>query len=131
MKLTDYVTEQMGRPGRGAFETWLIMVWGLWALLVKPEVFWVKGLDEPIEQGTGGGWARRLLISLTQIVLGILRTVVSVLGIALLLFYLALSPLFIIGLRLVAWVIAKRNLRRRAKMLAEARADLTNRVPPQ
>lgn len=131
MKLTDYVQAKMLSTHRGLFKGWVMMVWSLWVMLVKPEVFWVNDEAEPIEQDSGGGWVRRLIISLVQMVLGALRVVRSIFGITLLLCCVVLSPLTIVLLRLTARVIAKRNQRRRAKMLAEARADLTNRVPPQ
>lgn len=128
MKLTDYVEAQMLDPGRGMIRGWLVLVWALWALLVKPETFRVKDLDEEIELGMGGGQVLRLFVALAQVVLGALKAVFSVCGIALLLIYLVLSPFGIVIMRLTAHCIARRNLRRRAKLLAEARAGM--RTPP-
>jgi hypothetical protein len=127
MKLTDYVALQMVGPRRGLFKGWLTMVWAIWALLVKPETFRVEGQAEPIELGTGGGWVRRLLISVLQIVTGVLKTVIALLAIALLLVYLALTPLSVVLMRLTARYLAWRNQRRRAQLLAKAREGLEPR----
>jgi hypothetical protein len=131
MKLSDYVEAQMIDPTRGLIKDWRVMAWALWALLFKPERFRVKDLDEDIELGMGGGQVRRLFAGLGQVVLGTLKALFSLLGITLLLTYLVLSPLGIVMMRVAAHCMAWRSRRRRAKLLAEARADLTNRVPPQ
>lgn len=128
MKLTDYVAEQMFGPRRGLFNGWRMLVWGLWALLVKPEHFQVD--DEDIEMGTGGGQLRKLVGGVLMIVAGIGRVCFSLFGIAMLLVFLVLSPFGVLILRLVANLRARRNLRRHAKQVAAARADLANRTPP-
>ena len=127
MKLTDYVAEKMADPSRGMIRGWLVMVWSLWALLIKPETFRVKDLEEPITLEMGGGQVLRLFVALAQVVLGVLKAVFSVCGIVLLLVYLLLSPFMIVIMRLTAHILARRSMRRRAKVLAEARAAM----PPQ
>jgi len=127
MKLSDYVALQMAGPRRGLFKGWLMLVWAIWALLVKPESFRVPGQDEPIELGTGGGWLRRLFISVLEVVVGVLKAMVAMLAVALLLFYLALTPLSIVLLRLTARYVVWRNQRRRAQLLAKAREGLEPR----
>lgn len=129
MKLTDYVADQMFGPRRGLFNGWRMLVWGLWAMLVKPDRFQVD--DEDIEMGMGGGQLRRLVGGVLMIVAGIGRVCLSLFGITLLLVFLVLSPVSVLILRLVASLRARRNLRRHAKQVAAARADLANRTPPQ
>lgn len=129
MKLTDYVGEQM-LARRGVFNGWRVMVWALWALLTKPDRFQVEDTDEDIEMGMGGGQLRRLVGGVLMILSGIGRVFFSALGIALLLVILLLSPVCILMLRLNANLRAWRNLRRHAKQMAAARADLANRTPP-
>lgn len=126
MKLSDYVEAQMLDPTRGLLKDWRVMAWALWALLVKPERFRVKGLDEDIELGMGGGQVRRLFAGLGQVVLGTLKALFSLLGITLLLTYLVLSPLGIVLMRLAAHCMAWRSRRRRAKLLAQARTFIDN-----
>lgn len=128
MKLSDYVGNQMFGPRRGLFNGWRMLVWGLWALLVKPDRFQVD--DEDIEMGMGGGQLRRLVGGVLMIVAGISRVCFSLFGIALLLVFIVTSPVGVLILRLVASLRARRNLRRHAKQMAAARADLANRTPP-
>ena len=127
MKLSDYVALQMAGPRRGLFKGWLMLVWAIWALLVKPESFRVPGQDEPVELGAGGGQVWRLLGGLLGVVLGALKAVSAVFGIALLLVYLVLSPLGMVLMRLTARYLVWRNQRRRAKLLAKAREGLEPR----
>lgn len=129
MKLSDYVEAKMLDPTRGMIRDWRVLVWAIWALLVKPEVFRVKDQDEPVELGMGGGQVRRLFAGLGQVVLGTLKALFSLMAIALLLAYLMLSPLGILMMRLAAHWMARRSRRRREKLLAEARAAM--RTPPQ
>jgi len=103
------------------------MAWAIWALLVKPESFRVPGQDEPVELGAGGGQVWRLLGGLLGVVLGALKAVSAVFGIALLLVYLVLSPLGMVLMRLTARYLVWRNQRRRAKLLAKAREGLEPR----
>ena len=124
MRISDYVALKLAGPQCGMFKAWRTMVWAVWAMLIKPETFRVKDLDEPIELGMGGGQVWRLLRGAVEILLGTLKMITSVLAIALLLVYMALTPVGVILMRLTAKVIAKRNLRRRAKLLAEARASM-------
>jgi hypothetical protein len=126
MKLSDYVESQMLNPTRSLFKDWRVMAWALWALLFKPERFRVKDVDEDIELGMGGGQVRRLFAGLGQIVLGALKALFSLLAIALLLGYLVVSPLGIVMMRVAAHCMAWRSQRRRAKLLAEARAFMDN-----
>jgi len=128
MKLTDYVGAQMLGPRRGLFNGWRMLVWGLWALLVKPERFQVD--DEDIEMGTGGGQLRKLVGGVLMIVAGVGRVFFSLFGITLLLAFFVLSPFGVLILRLVANLRARRNLQRHARKVAAARADLANRTPP-
>lgn len=124
MRINDYVALKLAGPQCGMFKAWRTMVWAIWALLVKPETFRVKDLDEPIELGSGGGQVWRLLSGVVGILLDMIKILTSVLAIALLLVYLVLTPVGVILMRLTAKVLAKRNLRRRAKLLAEARASM-------
>lgn len=127
MKISDYVALQMVGPRRGLFKGWLTMVWAVWALLVKPEVFRVKGLDEPIELGMGGGQVWRLLHGVLETLLGVLKTMTALIAIVLLLVYMALTPLGIVLMRLTAKYLAWRNQRRRAQLLAKAREGMESR----
>lgn len=124
MRLSDYVALKLAGPNCGMFKAWRTMVWAIWALLIKPENFLVKDLGEPIELGMGGGQVWRFLHGAVQILTGVLKMLTSVLAIALLLVYMALTPLGVILMRLTAKVLAKRNQRRRAKLLAQARASM-------
>ncbi|MNF50043.1 hypothetical protein D3C84_313280 [compost metagenome] len=124
MRLNDYVALKLAGPNCGMFKAWRTMVWAIWALLVKPETFTVRDLGEPIELGMGGGQVWRLLRGVLEVVMGLLKILTSALSIALLLGYMALTPLGVIAMRLTAKVLAKRNMRRRAKLLAEARAAM-------
>jgi hypothetical protein len=130
MKLADYAAALIADPRRGFFREWLVMAWGVWALLVKPETFRVADLEEAIELGTKGGMLRHVLRGVLMIVAGVGRLLMGVLGSTWLLVLLLLSPLILVVMRLAAHFLAWRSLRRRAKLLAEARADLTNRTPP-
>jgi hypothetical protein len=125
MKITDYVAARCA--ALGVFKGWRVVVWALWSLLVKPERFWVG--DLLIELQTGGGQVRQLLAGVAQILLGGFKVLFSACGIVLLLTYLLLSPLAIVLMHLSAHYLAWRNLRRRAKLLAEARAGM--QTPPQ
>jgi hypothetical protein len=124
MKISEYVAARCA--DLGVFKGWRVVAWALWALLVKPERFWVG--DLLIELQTGGGQVRRLLAGVAQILLGFFKVFFSACGIALLLAYLLLSPLGIVLMHLAARFITRRNLRRRAKLLAEARAGMVNRT---
>jgi hypothetical protein len=127
MRISDYVALKVAVPGCGLFRAWRTMVWAIWALLVKPEIFRVEGQDDPIELGAGGGQVWRLLSGVLDVVMGTLKAVSAVMGIALLLVYLALSPLGMVLLRLTARYQVWRNQRRRAKLLAKAREGLEPR----
>lgn len=127
MRISDYVALKLAGPDCGVFKAWRTMVWAIWALLVKPETFRVKDLDEPIELGMGGGQVWRMFSGLLAVVLGALKALFSVAAIALLLVYAALTPLAVILMRLTAKVLAKRNLRRRAQLLAKARENMGSR----
>lgn len=127
MKLSDYVALQVAGPRKGLFKAWLTMVWAVWCLLVKPEQFRVKGQDEPIELGMGGGQLWRLIHGVLGILLNVIKVLTSVVAIAVLLAYMAIMPVMVGGMRMTAWGLAKRNQRRRAKLLAEARAAMEPR----
>lgn len=127
MRLNDYVALKLAGPNCGLFKAWRTMVWAIWALLVKPEIFRVKGQDEPIELGVGGGQVWRLLRGLLDVVMGTLKAVSAVLAVALLLVYMALTPLGVVLMRLTARYQVWRNQRRRAKLLAKAREGLEPR----
>jgi len=129
MRLNDYVALKLAGPSCGVFKAWRTMVWAIWALLAKPEIFWVKGQDEPIELGTGGGQVWRLLRGLLDVVMGTLKAVSAVLAMALLLAYLVLTPLGVVLMRLTARFLSWRNMRRRAQLLAKAREALDPRQP--
>lgn len=124
MRLNDYVALKLAGPNCGMFKAWRTMVWAVWALLVKPETFRVKDLDEPIELGMRGGQVWRLLRGVLEVVMGLLKILTSALSIALLLVYMVLTPLGVVLMRLTARYMAWRNMRRRAKLLAEARAAM-------
>ena len=126
MKISDYAAARIADPSRGFFREWLVMVWGIWALMVKPETFRVADLEEEIELGTKGGMVRHALRGLVMIVAGVARVIVGVLGSAWLLVLLLLSPLLLLVMRLAAHILARRSMRRRAKLLAEARAGMSN-----
>jgi hypothetical protein len=127
MRISDYVALKIAVPGCGLFKAWRTMVWAIWALLVKSESFRVEGQEEPIELGAGGGQVWRLLSGLLGVVMGALKAVSAVFGIALLLVYLTLSPLGMVLMRLTARYLVWRNQRRRAKLLAKAREGLEPR----
>jgi hypothetical protein len=127
MRLSDYVALKLAGPDCGVFKAWRTMVWAVWALVIKPETFTVKDLGEPVEMGVGGGQVWRLLRGVLEVVMGALKILTSALAIALLLVYMALTPFSVVLMRLTAKVLAKRNMRRRAKLLAEARANMESR----
>jgi hypothetical protein len=103
-----------------------MIAWALYALLFKPERFRVKDLDEDIELGMGGGQVRRLFAGLGQVILGTLKALFSLFGIALLLTYLVVSPLGIVVMRVTAHYLARKSHRARTKLLAEARRAMDN-----
>lgn len=127
MRLSDYVALKLAGPDCGVFKAWRTMVWAVWALLIKPETFTVKDLGEPVEMGVGGGQVWRLLRGVLEVVMGALKILTSALAIALLLAYMVLTPFAVVMMRLTARVLAMRNMRRRAKLLAEARAAMGSR----
>lgn len=130
MKLSDYVALKLAGPDCGVFKAWRTMVWAVWALLIKPESFTVKDLGEPVELGMGGGQVWRLLSGLLEALMGTLKALFSVLAIALLLLYMVLTPLGVVLMRLTAKYMAWRNKRRRAELLAKARASMESHQSP-
>jgi hypothetical protein len=127
MKLTDYVQAQLIEPKQSLFRRWRVLSWGLWALLVKPEQFYVEGADEPIELDTGSGQLRRLFSGLLVAVVGLVQAVLSLLASVFLVGLMLLSPVFVLILHVIARILVWRNLRRRAQLLAKAREGLEPR----
>lgn len=127
MRLTDYVQAQMIDPRKNLFRRWRILFWGLWALLVKPEQFYVEGVDELISLDTRNGQLLRVFEGALAMLIGLAQVVLSLLACVLLLALMLVSPVIVLVLHLAARVLVWRNLRRRAQLLAKAREGLEPR----
>lgn len=123
MKLSEYVIYRM-QETRGVKRHGL-MLWTLWALLVKPGRFTVKDQGEEIELELNTGMLRLLLSSLLLIGAGVGRTIGAMVGVAALGTLVLLSPLWLPLIYLLSAVRAWRQVRRHRRQLAEARAGLT------
>lgn len=127
MKLTDYMAVQIGDPRKNLYQRWKAIAWAFWAHLVKPERFMVEGEGEPLELNTQGGQLLRLFGGLLIALTGLLQAAFSLLACVWLVVLLLLSPLLMLGIHVAAKSIVWRNKRRRAKLLAEARAAMEPR----
>lgn len=128
MKLYDYLAVRLMAPNASFLTRFHLVVWAVWALLVKPRVFLAPGPDGDVEvdMEVRGGMLRLLFSSLLMIGAGVGLCVATGLGTAILLVILVTTPLWVPVLYLVAALRAWLGVRRHKRALAEARGGLKN-----
>lgn len=124
MRLSDYIGMRIIDPQIGTLRRSGLILWALWALMVKPGAFRVADSKEEIELGLASGTLRLFLSGMVGATVSLALQLVAVIGTLVIALMLLLSPLWLPVLHLMAWFRHRRVVRAHAKALKKVRDEL-------